>query len=267
MTRRADILLLAICVAAVSVLVLTTGSYLNSPLRADEADWPEQAKAIVAHGVPKLSFSEARLQHPGQYFGYDAYYGMWHPPLYEYTLALAYLVGGDRDWIYRSVGTLSLILTLLIVRRMSAEAGGGVSPPLAGWLPLALPLLSPLVVDGHLFIDIDNTTLMVSVALVLWRFLRPGDPFSVARTVELSLLLCLTLLSKLTTPFVLMVCLVLYAALGPRPVRAVASVAARPRRHRAVPASSTGCTARGSTIRRGSCSMSAISASGTSTDR
>ena len=48
-----------------------------------------QASAILVHGVPRLSFAEDRMQHLGSYYGYGAYYGMWHPPVYLYTLAAA----------------------------------------------------------------------------------------------------------------------------------------------------------------------------------
>lgn len=206
------------------VIALTFARYMNAPLRADESDWPEQVKAIAVHGVPRLSFEEARLQHNGSYYGYGAYYGMWHPPLYHYTLTAAYLLGGDRDWIYRSVGAILLVGSLLALFGLARREAG--VEGLAQWLPVAIPLLLPLVVEGSLFVDIDNTTLMFTMAMTLRRFFRPGDPYSPLRTIELAAWFCLALMSKLTTPVVLMGALGLYALIGRRPVRGVLSIAA-----------------------------------------
>jgi hypothetical protein len=223
MSRPARLLLAAILVLAGVAFAFTVVQYLNRPLRADEILLASQAKAIDAHGVPKLTFAEDRLQHVLGYYGYDAHYGMWHPPAYEYALATAVLVAGDHNWAYRSVGLLCLLASLVIVWRLSRVIAPRAPGPVRA-LAVALPLLSPLVMEGSLFVDLDNTTLLVSLVLVIGRFLRPGDPYTIARVVELSLLLCLTLLSKLTTPFVLMGCLALYAALRPQPLKGVLSV-------------------------------------------
>lgn len=225
MSRAGRWLAVLIVAAAAATLVLTVAGYLNRPLRGDEAEWPPQVQAVAHHGVPKVAFADDRVQHVNGYFGYDAHYGMWHPPLYQFALAAAFLAAGDADWVYRSVGVVCLAFAMWCVWRIAGDAGLAASP-LARTLPVALPLFSPLVTEGSLFLDIDNTTLMASIALVIWRFLRPGDPYTAGRTSELALLLCLTLLSKLTTPFVLMASLALYAALGPRPLRGVVAVAA-----------------------------------------
>jgi 4-amino-4-deoxy-L-arabinose transferase-like glycosyltransferase len=205
MLRSTKFLSRAIELAAAITFTTATASYLDSPLRDDETDWPRQARAIAAHGVPRVSFAEDRVQHGGSFYGYDAVYGLEHPPLYNHTLAAAYAIGGDRDWVYRGVSLLCLIGALIVIRKTTGT-----------WLAVAVPLLSPLVVDGALRLDIDNTTLLLSMTLVMWSALRPGDPARPVRIGELALLLCLALWSKLTTPFVLMAALVAYAALGPQ---------------------------------------------------
>lgn len=225
MTRSARILFLALCAAATCVTVLTAARYLNRPLRSDEADWAAQAQAIARHGVPRVGFSEERVQHIIGYFGYDAHYGMWHPPLYHHMLALGFILAGDHDWTYRAVGLLCLAITLLILWKLARDLAVPRAPPMLRLVPVALPVLSPLVLDGGLFVDIDGTVLTTAIALLLWRFLRPGDAYTPRRILELSLLFCLALLAKLTTPVVLMASLALYAALGARPVRGVLAVA------------------------------------------
>lgn len=220
----ARILLIALHLAAAFALVITVAAYLDRPLRFDESDWPEKVQAIIAHGAPRESFAESRMLHPIGYYGYDAYYGMLHPPLYYYALAGARLIAGDRNWVYRGVGLLCLIGSLAATWKLTGVAAGPRVPAPLRAIPVALPLLSPLVTDGSLFIDIDNSTLMVSIMVLLWRFLRPGDPYTPRRTIELSCWFCLTLLSKLTTPFLLMASLALYAALGPRRWRGLLAV-------------------------------------------
>ncbi len=226
-TRTISGALWALHIGAAVVLALTVVRYLDSPLRADEAEWPPQVHGVLLHGAPRLALDEdARLD----WFAStpaNEHLGMWHPPLYHYLLAAGVAVAGDHNWTYRGVNLLCLALSLLIAWRIVALTLPDASA-LVRAAPLSLALLSPLVSDASLFIDIDNSVLTTVMLLFAWRFLvesrrAPSFPGALRR---LAPLFALALAAKLTTPFVLLGACGVYALLGPRKVRGAAAVAA-----------------------------------------
>ena len=74
-------LLLAMALVAASSYLCVAGRYLDRPLRFDETEWPVQAGGILRHGVPKVLYGEEKMLWLSPFRGYDAHYGMWHPPL------------------------------------------------------------------------------------------------------------------------------------------------------------------------------------------
>ena len=75
----------------------------------------------------------------------------------------------------RVVGVLSLALSFLILWRWSTETLGRDTPAAVRAWPLSLAALSPLVTQGSVYLDIDNTFLATGLLLFVWRFARPGD--------------------------------------------------------------------------------------------
>lgn len=219
MNLRARIVLLAVHVAAVAVLVMTCAQYLNRPLRVDEIEFAAMARVgVPAHGAPVISASESLREVIGGDAQYGALYGLWHPPLYIYLLAVAATLGAADAWL-RLVGVLCLCGSFAVIWRMSRDALGPQAPRVVVALPLSLALLSPIVVQGSLFVDIDNTVLATLMLLFLWQFTLPGDRLRPARLAWLTALLVLMLCAKLTTfPMVWMVAAI-YAAASPEPRR------------------------------------------------
>ena len=209
-------LVAALGIAACVTLGITVGRYVWTPMRFDEADFADQAQGTLRHGTPKILPAEDRLVQPHGYLGYGARYGLWHPPVYLYSLAASLALFGVGDWQLRMVGLLwfgvSLWLGTRLLRRAPGLAGPR-SPPLAIGVALALALLTPLLMEGSLAVDIDNTSLTASLLLWLWVYVRAPDQFTLRRSLVLALIFTGCLWSKLTSPFLLLAGTVLYQGL------------------------------------------------------
>jgi dolichyl-phosphate-mannose-protein mannosyltransferase len=207
------VLLRVICIAGALSFAVTTWRLIDSPLRFDETEFARQAGGILEHGVPKVLYHDARyIPTPGDRAhngSADARYGMWHPPLYLYSLAGFRKLLGPDNWALRVAGLIWLLLTAAVLVRAVGRRNPG-----SGVLAVALAVLSPLVAHGTFFIDIDNTAL--TFALVWCAAIvasNPGDR-SLTKTLLLSAVLLLALWSKLTTPVVFLVALLAYHLLN-----------------------------------------------------
>lgn len=190
MSRDARMLVAALCVAAALSAGVTGWRLLDSPLRYDESDFAAQAAGIVEHGVPKVvDHGEVR-------------YGMWHPPLYLYCLAASRYVFGPANWTARIVGVAWFAATAAVVWR------------LGGPLALSLLLLSPLLAQGALYLDIDNTSMAFALILFGAVFAAAPRPHSGRTVALLAAILFLAMWSKLTTPYILLIAVAVFHALN-----------------------------------------------------
>jgi hypothetical protein len=224
-TRTARGLLIALHLSALFVFLFTIVQYLDKPLRFDETEWVRHAGGILAHGVPMLTLAEDRAIDFPTPDPWGAHYGMWHPPLYEYTLAAGIAAFGGHNWVYRGVSLACLLLSLWLSWAIVRLLMPG-SPRLLRALPISLALCIPLVTEGGLFLDIDNTVLLPILLAMLLRFLRTSNIVRPRVVAELALLFALALSAKLTTPFIVGGSFGLYALLRPRPVRGALAVIA-----------------------------------------
>jgi hypothetical protein len=216
-TARRSLLLLALVAAAVCTYVCVVIRYVGRPLRFDETEWPVQVAGILRHGVPKVLYTEDKMLWLHPLLGYkDAHYGMWHPPFYQYSLALVALACGLSDTVVRGTSLLWLAASLLLAWQILRLVLPRDTPALLRAVPLALVLLTPLLSEGSLHPDIDNTSLMFFLLLLALVFLR--DPLNVSwrRCLSLGLLFALALWSKLTSPFLLLGAAALYLFLNRR---------------------------------------------------
>lgn len=222
--RRARVVVWVVHFAAVAVLLTTCAVYLNAPFRVDETELAWQARdGVRVHGAPVVAHAESNRELTPPAARFKAQYGLWHPPLYLYILAIAGMMGPAEGWL-RGVGVLCLLASLLLIWRMAREALGPDTPRAVVALPISLALLSPLVVQGSLFVDIDNTLLATLMLLFIWEFTRPGDPLRPRRTLWLIALLTVMMWTKLTTlPMVWLSCAIA-AACGEQPVRKLVAI-------------------------------------------
>jgi len=199
---------------------------LNAPLAWDEVNFFWNAEAIAQHGVP---YANAGFLGDRGAIGAQYQYGLWHPPLYLYTLGLAIKLFGASEVTARGVGVVLMALTALGVWALARQT---LPAPVREWgalLAVALFLVSPLVIQSALVLDIDGTVL--TLLLVVWAlaYLRLEDTHGWrlgAALAALSALFALALWAKLTTPFFWLGVVVVYQTLRGQPLRGLAHAAA-----------------------------------------
>lgn len=126
----------------------------NQPYTIDEAAFPYAAGGILEHGVPEFYNGDTR----------PTDMGLWHPPLYVYSLAGHMAVFGESHAAVRSFGLVCILLTA-VVGQFALRVG---FPTAGKWARLALTailLLNPLVISGSLVPDIDGTLGMLVIML------------------------------------------------------------------------------------------------------
>ncbi len=192
---------------------------LGAPLLWDEVNFFWNAQAIAETGVP---YANAGFLTDRGAVGPQYQYGLWHPPLYLYTLGLGLKLFGASEAVARGVGVALMTLTALCVYLLGWQT---IPPPARPWgalLAVAIFLVSPLVIQSALVLDIDGTVLTLLLAVWTLLYLRL-EAVAGRRTIPaLSLLVvvfALALWAKLTTPFALLAVLLVYQTLRGRPLR------------------------------------------------
>jgi len=149
-----------------SVLVVVTYLVIalqqaTQPYTIDEATFPYGAEGILKHGAPYFYNGETRPMD----------LGLWHPPLYIYSLAVHMMAFGSSHVSVRLFGILAVLVAfvvgLLTLRKIAPEACQAVYVAFA-----ALLLLNPLVLSSALVPDIDGTVGICAVMLLLWLAMR-----------------------------------------------------------------------------------------------
>lgn len=144
-------------VAVILAFLAVSIPQYGQPYVIDEAVFPYSSAGILQHGAPFFYNGETRPNDVG----------LWHPPLYEYLLALEMLFFGTSSFVVRSFGAICVIASFyvltLALRRIAPEVKQ------YGYVALAaLFLLNPLVVSDSLVPDIDGTLGILLVAFALW---------------------------------------------------------------------------------------------------
>ena len=176
---------------------------LGKPLVYDDVNFALGARAIAWTGLPYgnqgylLHLYEQREQ-----------WALWHPPLYLYALGLSFALFGTSEAAGRGLGVVCQLLTagltFDLARRLLPATATARARAAAGVLAVALFLLGPLTVQAALVLDIDNTVLMLLIALFVWLVLRLPTRWTARVVVGLAVLYALTLWAKLTTPLLLL---------------------------------------------------------------
>ena len=158
----------------------------------DEAEFPLVAKAISETGIPQYYRGEDLPEN----------IGIWHPPLYPYTLAIWQQAFGSSHSAVRAYGLfcalLSAVFGLLILHRLF--------PACAQWLGavwLFVFLLHPYVIQSALLPDIDTTALVAISMIILWLLTEiiVARRWSIPKaSMLLGFALGVAFLAKLTTP-------------------------------------------------------------------
>jgi hypothetical protein len=181
---------------------------IGKPFVYDDVSFILGARAVADTGLPYGN--QGYLLH--LYWQRDQW-AIWHPPLYMYALGLTVWLFGDGERAARGLSVLCLLVAGLfafdLARRVVLSRGGGQQRALvAGLLAVALYVLSPLAIQASMILDIDNTVLMVLLALLVWLTIRLPGTWNLLTIVGLALVYALAIWAKSTSPLILAVALV-----------------------------------------------------------
>src|SRR5207244_4936811 len=148
--------LVAVALAAYLALV---GVQLNRPLMYDDANFALAAKAAADTGLP---FGNQGWMSERGDFSQREQWALWHPPLYIYADGLLARLGGWTPPDMRLEGIIGGLDTAYLTWRMagSITRGPAAVKSLTGGIAVALLMLSPLVVQSTLVLDIDFPVLL-----------------------------------------------------------------------------------------------------------
>jgi 4-amino-4-deoxy-L-arabinose transferase-like glycosyltransferase len=166
---------------------------------ADEIDFVKTAHGIATTGMPIYMGSGNNIQ-----------MGLWHPTLYSNLLAASFKIFGVHEWSARMVSVLFTLLTLLVIYLiMKHLAFSNFSKELA----ILIFLFNPLIVQGSLLIDIDNSILMFFIALFVYAYLKL-DREKPKNLLLLGILFATALWAKIPTPPVLILSILIFHTLN-----------------------------------------------------
>jgi len=177
------------------IYAIVAANSIGKPLVADEWGNYSAAESIILTGKPEL-------------FGEDKGLLLGHPPLYPYIVAFFFKLFGIGSVQARFAGVAFFVLNLILVYFMSRNLYP--KNRLAHLIALLFFGLSPLVVQGSLMIDIDQTLLTFSVTLFLYYFIKSDEWSMKKRILTVALGFFLVMWSKLSIPPVLLFSMAVY---------------------------------------------------------
>jgi 4-amino-4-deoxy-L-arabinose transferase-like glycosyltransferase len=182
--------------AALAYLVFVSRQ-LDRPLMYDDANFALGIKAVAETGLP---FGNQGWMSERGDFSQREQWALWHPPLYIYADGLLARVGGWTPPVMRLLGVVGGLATAVFTFVLARDLTHG--PPtmrsLAGGIAVVLVLLSPLVIQSTLILDIDFPVLLPLTLVFLWLYLRLEA--TRARWLWVAPLFGLLLWAKMTNP-------------------------------------------------------------------
>lgn len=214
-----------IVVLVAFVLILAVALALLWPMLGrryvyDEVSFAQMGEAIAETGVPYANVG-FMINHKGR-IDQQYEYGLWHPPLYLYTLGLTFKLFGVSETNARLLGVATMMLTalLLFLAVRTALSAHPNRDGFALWAVL-LYVFNPLTLQSALLLDIDGTVLTVMVMLLVWLYLALREVGWWGPLV-VGVAFAGALWAKMTTPFFFLGAVVVYRTLQGRLDRGVA---------------------------------------------
>lgn len=189
---------LLLILGIISIYLILVILQIHKLFVGDEVDFVRAAEGIVTTGKPIYTGANNKT-----------YIGLWHPTLYVNILALSFRFFGVHDWSARIVSVAFTLLTLLVVYLITKHLNfSNFSKVLA----IFIFLLNPLIVQGSILVDIDNSALMFFITLFVYAYLKLDK--TMKNLVLLAILFALTLWTKISTPPVLILGIFIYHVLN-----------------------------------------------------
>jgi hypothetical protein len=152
----------AISRGAVLLFLVLAAHQAAKPLHLDNMDFPAVAQATAHSGKPVYYRGEENRLHSGLY----------HPPLYIYTLAAWFRLFGFGPAQARMFGALCALLQGWLALQILCLLFGSERVRQWRWLFWPLYLLNPYTLQGSAIADIDSTIYGPLLSLVLFSALR-----------------------------------------------------------------------------------------------
>ena len=144
---------------------------LNRPLMYDDANFALGARAVAETGKP---FGNQGWMGDRGDLSQREQWALWHPPLYIYAEGAVARLAGWTPPVLRLLGVLGGLATAALTWKLARDVTRG--PPMAkdfaGGAAVALTMLSPLVVQSTLILDIDFAVLLPLMLLFLVAYFR-----------------------------------------------------------------------------------------------
>ena len=189
---------LLLILGIISIYLILIILQIHKLFVGDEVDFVRAAEGIVTTGKPIYTGANNKT-----------YMGLWHPTLYVNILALSFRFFGVHEWSARIVSVAFTLLTLLVVYLITKHLNfSNFSKVLA----IFIFLLNPLIVQGSILVDIDNSALMFFITLFVYAYLKLDK--TMKNLVLLAILFALTLWTKISTPPVLILGIFIYHVLN-----------------------------------------------------
>lgn len=221
---------MALVALALLVYIFCSFFALQKPFNLDEGDFASLAHTIGQTGLPILYVAEDFVK---DLCNQDLYsvekhlgYGLWHPPLYGYCLALWFKLFGETTVSGRLMGMFFVLLSLLLCLAIIKAVGRKLEMKKESiFLTCALAaiffLINPLVLQCSILLDIDSAILTTLMLLFLYAAIRYYGRESLRSEVVLGLIFGLCLLAKITTPLFMVSSLLIFYCLKGQPVKAL----------------------------------------------
>lgn len=132
-----------------------------------------------------------------------------HPPLYVYALAAVFKIFGPTTQAARLFGLLCVITTAFLVYLIFKEIFGH-DKEVAATLASLFYISNPLIIQGSLFLDIDNTILTALMMLFTFLYLKWQSKIRLKQFLVLGVILCFIFWCKATTPLVIIAAIFLF---------------------------------------------------------
>ncbi|MBN1868958.1 MAG: glycosyltransferase family 39 protein [Candidatus Omnitrophica bacterium] len=177
---------LLVLLAFIVFTLIIVSCNLHKPFNLDEGDF-----AIAAQ----------RLKDNPKFFSEDPGGGLWHPPMYIYSLAAAFKIFGESTVAARGLGFFFYILTIIFVSLICKEFFKPEEYRMISVIAVCLCLINPLMIQFALLLDIDGglLTLLLTVFCYFFaRFYKRG--MNIKRMVILGFIFGVSMLAKFTTP-------------------------------------------------------------------
>jgi 4-amino-4-deoxy-L-arabinose transferase-like glycosyltransferase len=192
---------------AVFIYLFFAIGQINRSFIADEVDFVRASEILWKNGASSLGDCNISKVFEEN----ETASGLWHPTLYLHSLAISYSMFHVNEFSARIVGVLCMLVSAALVYLISNRLLGLRKLSI---LAVVLYLVSPLLVQGSLVVDIDNTILTPLSLLFLYCVLLAEEGGWNTKSILLvSVVLALCLWAKLFTAIILILSVVIYLLL------------------------------------------------------